>query len=163
MIIMKIDAKYDLEFNIDIDNTNDDIINSFLEEMKKVQDKYIGQPMCESTILEMEYDITKIMSNPKYENISLSNNQCFNNEEWDLNKLLNEYKKYYPNRYENKKEYSRIEVNNMLFDLNLKKVIGKYRSPAVCADLPSYNNKLFDGTVTVEVPIFNFKKKMEVW
>ena len=44
----------------------------------------------------------------------------------------------------------------MLFDLNLKKVIGGYRSPAVCADLPSYNEELFDGTVTVEVPIFKF-------
>ena len=154
---MIIKTKHDINFNINAESVDDETANSFIEEMKKIREKYIGQPMCTSTVCEMEYDVNKLMANPKYENIQLTNNQFFNTKEWDLNKLLTEYKKHYPLRFdENKTEYTRIEVNNMLFDLNLKKVIGGYRSPAVCADLPSYNEKLFDGTVTVEVPIFKF-------
>ena len=154
---MIIKTKHDIDFNINAESVDDETANSFIEEMKKIRDKYIGQPMCTDTVCEMKYDVNKLMANPKYENIQLTNNQFFNTKEWDLNKLLTEYKKHYPLRFdENKTEYTRIEVNNMLFDLNLKKVIGSYRSPAVCADLPSYNEELFDGTVTVEVPIFKF-------
>lgn len=154
---MIIKTKHDIDFNINAESVDEETANSFIEEMKKIRDKYIGQPMCTGTVCEMKYDVNKLMANPKYKNIHLTNNQLFNTKEWDLNKLLTEYKKHYPLRFdENKTEYTRIEVNNMLFDLNLKKVIGGYRSPAVCADLPSYNDKLFDGTVTVEVPIFKF-------
>ena len=98
------------------------------------------------------------MQKDKYTGITVKNNEFFTEELWSLKKLLDVYSKEYPDRFISKKEYTNMEINNMLFDLNIIGVIGGYDSPAVCADIPSHNNKIFDGEyISVEVPMINIK------
>ena len=138
------------------DKDDKEIIKEFIEEIKKINNKYIGQPQDSNTIYQLKYDLEALLQKDKYIGITVKNNEFFTEELWSLEKLLEVYSKEYPDRFTNKKEYTNMEINNMLFDLNLNGVIGGYRSPAVCADIPSHNNKVFtDEYVSVQVPIIN--------
>lgn len=148
---------YNINLNIDISVMKEEIIKEFIEEIKKINNKYIGQPQDSNTIYQLKYDLEELLQKDKYIGITVKNNEFFTEELWSLQKLLEVYSKEYPNRSVCKKEYTNIEINNMLFDLNLKGVIGDYHSPAVCADIPSHNNKIFtDDYIPVQVPIINF-------
>lgn len=147
---------YNINLDIDIPVLNEEIIKEFIEEIKKINNKYIGQPQDSNTIYQLKYDLEALLQKDKYIGITVKNNEFFTEELWSLEKLLEVYSKEYPDRFTNKKEYTNMEINNMLFDLNLNGVIGGYRSPAVCADIPSHNNKVFtDEYVSVQVPIIN--------
>ena len=68
---------------------------------------------------------------------------------WTLTNILEHYQKEFPERYQEKKQYTRIEVNNMLFDLQLADIIGRYGAVAVPLTDCSYNNEIFSGVVSV--------------
>ena len=145
---------YNINLNIDIPVMNEEIIKEFIEEIQIINNKYIGQPQDSNTIYQLKYDLEELLQNDKYIGITVKNNEFFTEELWSLEKLLEVYSKEYPDRFICKKEYTNMEVNNILFELNLNGVIGDYRSPAVCADIPSHNNKIFtDDYISVQVPI----------
>lgn len=147
---------YTINLNIDIPVMDKETIEEFQEEIQKIQNKYIGQAQDSMLLHQIAYDMEKLLQNEKYNGITVKNNEFFTNELWSLKKLLDVYNTEYPDRFISKKEYTNIEINNMLFDLNLIGVIGGYDSPAVCADIPSHNNKIFnDEYISVEVPIIN--------
>lgn len=148
---------YNINLDIDIPVMNEEIIKEFIEEIKKINNKYIGQPQDSNTIYQLKYDLEALLQNDKYTGITVKNNEFFTEELWSLEKLLEVYSKEYPDRSVCKKEYTNMEVNNILFDLNLSGVIGDYHSPAVCADIPSHNYKIFtDAYIPVQVPIIKF-------
>lgn len=155
-MIDKRNNPYNINLDIDIPNNDYDTITSLHKELKEIQDKYVGQPMNESIIHELKYDLRKLLEKPVYWGVKIKNNEFFNTEVWDLNRILTEYKEYYPDRFdETKKEYTNIEVNNILFELDIANVIGGYECVAVPFDLPQHNDKIFDKSIRVHVPIIN--------
>ena len=144
--------------NIDIDMPvmDKETIEEFQEEIRKIQNKYIGQAQDSMLLHQIMYDMEKLLQNEKYNGVTVKNNEFFIQRLWSLDELLDVYSKEYPDRFTSKKEYTNMEINNMLFELNLIGVIGGYDSPAVCADIPSHNNKIFnDEYISVEVPLIH--------
>lgn len=144
--------------NIDIDMPvmDKETIEEFQEEIRKIQNKYIGQAQDSMLLHQIMYDMEKLLQNEKYNGVTVKNNEFFTEELWSLEKLLDEYCKEYPDRFTSKQEYTNMEVNNILFDLEIAGRIGGYRSPAVCYDMPFHNDKIFSGEyVSVHVPIIN--------
>ena len=149
---------YNINLNIDIPVMDKETIEEFKEEIQKIHNKYIGQAQDSMIIHQLTYDLEHLLQNEKYNGITIKNNEFFTEELWSLKKLLDVYNTEYPDRFISKKEYTNMEINNMLFDLNIIGVIGGYDSPAVCADIPSHNNKIFnDEYISVEVPMINIK------
>ena len=73
---------------------------------------------------------------------------------WYLNDLLKSYEEYYPNRYIVKEQYSRIEVNDMLFDLSLKNVLRGYSQVILPYSIAiDYNNEPFSENESIHVQI----------
>lgn len=73
---------------------------------------------------------------------------------WYLEDVLKYYKKYYPERYDKKEEYTRMDVNNMLFDLSLKNVLRGHSSVALPYSIAEdYNNKRFSEYEGIEVQL----------
>lgn len=155
-MIDKRTSPYNINVNIDVPHNDYDIITSLNNDLEEIRDKYLGMPNNETIIMAMEYDLRKLLEKPEYRGIMISNDEFYNTEIWDLNRILEEYQKHYPERFDqDKKEYTNIEVNNILFDLNIAKVIGGYECVAVPYDIPSHNDKIFDRSIQIESPIIN--------
>ena len=157
------DYKYSINLDISIPHDDERIIKAFCDEMKEITDKCIGEQSSNSLLIsQMEYEIRRLLDKEEYRGIMIKNNDFYNEEIWDLNKLLEVYKENYPERFENKKEYTNMDVNNMLFELKeFSGVIGNYNSPAVPFDIPSVNDKIFDSSIRVEVPVINIGSQKE--
>lgn len=137
-----------------------EILESFIDDFESIQQKYVGYRRNEESIKRLAAEIEMLLHNPRYNGIMVRNDQFYCEERWGLDKILSEYEEHYPKRYNpDKKRYSNMEVNNMLFDLSIKGIIEEYDSPAINANLPHHNNKLFDGSVRVNVPLINFTGK----
>lgn len=145
---------YSINLDIDIPHDNKEIIDKFIEDMNDIKNRYLGSPSRESLIIDMAFEIERLLDKPEYQGILVKNDEFYTSEYWELDKIVSEYNKHYPERADsNKKEYTNMEVNNMLFDLNIAGLIGKYRSPAIPYDIPSHNDKIFSGSVYLEVPV----------
>lgn len=73
---------------------------------------------------------------------------------WYLKDLLKSYEEYYPNRYIVKEQYSRTEVNDMLFDLSLKNVLRGYSQVILPYSIAiDYNNEPFSENESIHVQI----------
>lgn len=148
---------YNINLDIKIEATDEGVIEEFKKDILELKEKWIEEPQNTYTINRIAYDLEYLLTNEKYEHITIKNNELYDIDLWSLEKLLQVYHKEYPDRATDKKEYTNMDVNNMLFDLQIAGVIGGYMSPAVCADIPSHNNKIFtDDLINVQVPIINF-------
>lgn len=155
-------SKYNIDLNIDVPHDNKEEVEVFITEINNRLNKYLGQPCSEHVAREIQFELEQLYSeHPEYNNILINCKDFGSTEYWSIDKLLKEYSETYPDRYESKNEYTRMEINNMLFELELANVILAYRSPAVCADLPSYNTQIYADDVEVEVPIINVGDKKE--
>ena len=159
---MKMMRMNNINLNIDIPHGNKKEVDAFITEINNRLNKYIGQPSSENLAREIQYELEKLYSeHPEYNNILINSKDFGATEYWSIEKLLKKYSEEYPDRYEPKNEYTRMEINNMLFDLEVVGVILGYRSPVVCADIPSHNNKIYAGEVEIKVPIINVGDKTE--
>lgn len=151
---------YDFNIEIDVPFTEDDErLPKLRKELLKIRDKYLGSAININTIIELKYDLERLLYNEEYDGVLITSNDFTEPETWTVTDLLNKYEQNYPDRIEIKKEYTNIEINNMLFDLHIKGVITDYDSPAVCYDIPSHNNKIFTGLINVETPIIRIGNK----
>lgn len=152
--------KYNIDLNIDVPHDNKEEVEIFITEINNRLNKYLGQPDSKYLAMEIQSELERLYSeHPEYNNILITCKDYGSTEYWSIDRLLKKYSETYPDRYESKMEYTRMEINNMLFDLELANVILGYRSPAVCADLPHHNNQIFTGDVKVKVPIINVGDK----
>ena len=151
---------YGFNININIPFTEDDErLPKLQKELLKIRDKYLGNAINTSTIINLKYDLERLLYNDEYDGVLITCNDFTEPETWTVTDLLNIYKQNYPDRIEIKKEYTNMEINNMLFDLHIKGVIMNYHSPAVCYDMPFHNNKIFTGLIHVETPIIKLGNK----
>lgn len=139
---------------------NDERVDEFYNDVKAITDKYRGNLMTEDIIADLERDLSCLLSEEKYSGCTIKGDDFYREEDWTLEKILSIYSKEYPNRFnEKKKEYTNIEVNNILFDLHLKGVIGGYRSPAIPYEFYPPNEEIFTKeSVMVAVPMINIGK-----
>lgn len=141
---------------IKIDNVSNEQRKKELEKLfTKCLKKFGGASINECTRTELNYEITGLLKyiedNYPEEKITcdFSGGVAYHEEIWTLNDILEAYKKCYPKRYDkNKKEYTRREVNNILFALQTIGYIQNH-TPIAYPDCPS-NNELFEGMITVQ-------------
>lgn len=154
---------YNINLDIEIPHDDYEIINKFKEDVNVIIDKYYGEASRELTIHELKNDLEYLMqSNSDYRGILIRNTDFTETRIWNLQDILEQYKKYYPERYESSKEtYTNIEVNNILFELNIVGAVTGYECVAVPFDLPSHNDKIFNRSIRVSVPIINIGDKWE--
>lgn len=149
-------GKYNIDLNIDVPHDKKEEVEIFITDLNNILNKYIGQPDSKYLAIEIQSELERLYSeHPEYNDILITCKDYESIEYWSIDRLLKEYSKEYPDRYEPKNEYTRIEINNILFDLELAGVILGYHSPAICADLPYYNNQIYTEDVEVKVPIIN--------
>ena len=134
--------------------TDNSMLNKFFEEFKK---KYQGKMIKEDTKYKMNLEIEQFKNElkeeyPQYPIVCrLKGPVAYHRAEWTLKTILELYQKHYPERYEEKNEYSWLDVNNMLFDLQMIDLIEYYRMPH---HKYGTGNEAFDGTVTVNCRYF---------
>ena len=125
----------------------------FCENFKK---KWERTSFTEQSVIEMNYELEEFQRSIE-ENytclqkpiVRLDGEIAFHRVDWNIEDICAAYKKEYPERYKDKREYTRMEVNNMLFDLELANVIGGYGAVASSWDLRDYNSEIFCGNVEV--------------
>ena len=155
--------------HIDIEFTceNEEQFEKYKPRLLEIRDKIYGQPWDNETKTMLQYEMLRLEDYIRcYEelgnniSVELTGAVAYNRAEWSLEELLKYYKYYYPERFEDKKTYRRIDVNNMLFELELKGVIKGYE----CVALPysiaeKHNNKPFPEWETIGVNAkYNIKK-----
>lgn len=146
----------ELNLNIHIPNMDQNKITEFKVDLERINSKYKGQPFSNEIVTKIATDLEEISS--KYGAI-IKSDEWYNEELWTLNQLLSTYKNEYPDRYENKEEYTKIEINNILFDLQIAGVILGYKK--ITYPNSSSNKEIFHRGVTVFIPIINIKPTEE--
>ena len=135
-----------------------DKLDKFFEEFKK---KYQGKTIKEDIKYMMNLEIEQFKNElkeeyPQYPIICrLKGPVAYHRAKWTLKTILELYQKYYPEHYEEKNEYSWLDVNNMLFDLQMIDLIEYYGMPH---HEYGTGNEAFDGTVTVNCRYFLFEE-----
>lgn len=125
------------------------------EKLYTIFNKYEGRNNDSLNFYDLIYEVQKAVAKYRMENpdstlyIKTDDDKAFAWTYLTVKEIADLHKKYCPENYENKSEYTNMEVNNMLFDLNVIKVIKGYDSPAVCYDLPFHNNKICNGSIYV--------------
>lgn len=139
-------------FNImprnDVYECNEDLLNEALnglqncEGCKIDESLYVKVRMYKEMIQQAGYDIVTDSTLGDYATI------------WYLNDLLKSYEEHYPDRYTIKEQYSRVEVNNMLFDLSLKNVLRGYSQVIIPYSIAmDYNDEPFGENESIHVQI----------
>ena len=148
--------------NVKIPRDDKEIIESFKNDMAEITNKYRGEKADELIVARMQTEIKHLLEKEEYQGILIKNDDFYTTEYWSLDKLLSVYKKHFPDSFEDKKEYSNMYVNNMLFELKeFCGAIGDYESPAIPYDILAHNDKVFEGGIHVEVPLLHFGSQEE--
>lgn len=86
-------------------------------------------------------------------------------QSWSLSEVLECYYKIYPERYESKKEFTKIEVNNMLFDLQAVGVIASYEAILPCNQtiIELHGQDTFDSRIDVDFIQFPLEVLIGEW
>ena len=125
------------------------------EELYTIFNKYEGRKNDSLEFYNLIQEVQRSVEKYRMENphstlyIKTDDDKAFAWTYLTVKEIADLHEKYCPENYENKLEYTNMEVNNMLFDLNVIKVIKGYNSPAVCYDLPFHNNKICDESIHV--------------
>ena len=148
-------------------NVPEDAVGEFKDFIDKLNNKYTGMSITEYAKMELNREVEEFKQylNEKYRynnfdyiagnteeiDCKLEGGLAYHNVTWTVEDIKRVYQKYYSDRFEDKNEYTRLEVNNMLFNLSIADVIDDYE----CVALPysiaeDYNNELFDGLVHVK-------------
>lgn len=158
MVVKKLVNSIDVPV-LKVDNIPEEALDEIYEFHEKINKRYEGYRI--DTDLKMQLNQDVILFNRKIQvkygdwckpTVKLIGNLAYHNVEWVLSDVLHEHEKYCNEKHEIKKQYTRIEVNNMLFDLQIIDRIRNYS----CVALPyscteEYNNKIFPHDENIEV------------
>lgn len=125
-------------------------INKFKEKLEK---EYLNQELTEKTLSELKIKIKEfeqILKEKYYNNNIIC--RLYGDIEYipkymNLKEVCELYKQEFPQKYIEKDQYTRLEVNKMLFDLQMNDIIREYRLN------PYPYNEMFYGTILVEYKI----------
>ena len=146
---------------VTIEESETEDFKKLIKRIKETGNKYLYKQSNEINAICLFSEIESIMEEYKYEhpcstfNIRPDSKYAYERAYLTVQEIAELHKKYC--RYhKDKKEYTNMEVNNMLFDLKLIKQLSSYVSPAVCADIPSHNNKICTEDVLVKRRVFQY-------
>lgn len=142
------------QYDIFLDNLPLEAMEEVQSFKKELDNKYLGRPQTPTVEMEFIFDWHNFMQSmreryPEADIDARLTGLQYNVETWTITEIRFEYKQHYPERYVEKEEYTRMEVNNMLFDLVLCGVISDYTS-VVCPFGLEYNDDIFSGRITVK-------------
>lgn len=148
------------EINFETSKISEEEANSenFLklkEKLYTIFNKYEGRNNNYLNFYDLIYEVQKVIAKYRMENpnstlyIKTDDDKAFAWTYLTVKEIADLHKKYCPENYENKSEYTNMEVNNMLFDLDVIKVIKGYDSPAVLYNLPFHNNEICNKSIYV--------------
>jgi len=150
-------SKGNMVLNVNFLGVDDhDTCESFIEELRGIMRKFEEQPAKESTIYALKSEIGWLLAKREYEGVMVDCDQFFIEEYWCLDRILREWRRHYPERFDDSKvRYTVMEVNNILFDLQTVGVVKGYECiayPFECSD------RIFeDRSVRVCVPMIDFR------
>ena len=128
-------------------------VNDFI---KKLKENYLGEEMNHINKALINAEVHEFKQYMKYEypdlTFKLEGDLAYYSTTWTVEDICTAHRKYCQEYHIEKEEYTRMEINNMLFGLQeLYDVIRSHSQVAVpysaCKD---YNEQIFDGVVEVE-------------
>ena len=141
---------------LQVDGIPEEAVEEVKEFHEELINKYKGTRDDEEFRIRLNQDINQFQKYLKekyvFNDVSckLTGPAAYHETIWSVDELCEIYEEYYPERYEDKEEYTRIEINNMLFDLHIIDIVERYQ----CVALPysfaeKHNNEIFEGTIRV--------------
>lgn len=121
------------------------------KEFKWIMDDEVTRIELNQRINEFKQYLQEKYPEEDYLEFKLTGGMAYHETSWTLKDILQYHKRYCYEEHEEKQEYTRMEVNNMLFDLELEDVIGGYCNVAEPIVGLGYNSEIWDGTVTVDI------------
>lgn len=148
--------------SIEVDNLPEEALDEVYEFYDKINKKYCGKRIDDDLKTRLNQDVISFnrLIQVKYgldyqkekPTVKLTGNLAYHETIWVIKDILHEHKKHCREKHTEKQEYTRIEVNNMLFDLHIIDRIRKYSCVALPYDIGrDYNNKIFPSDETVYV------------
>lgn len=148
--------------NIDFTCTSQDQYDKYRMELEKIKNDFMGMEcttlnkhrLQQEILWLQEYININELNHTSYYNkgisVELNGPAAYNNMEWLLKDILLYHKTYISENHKVKDTYSRIEVNNMLFDLKASGIINSYNQIAEPFQT-SFNNQPYPKDKTIEV------------
>lgn len=139
------------------------------QKFKEIQDKFTGQPINSDmkAYLNMEVHSLQQEFNERYPfetpDVKLNGGLAYHHDYWSIQKIVRLHKKYYHGETPEKETYTRLEVNNMLFDLCAMDIISGYEQVALPYSIAEdYNNRPYTEMVRVNCRYYPEDKKNNV-
>ena len=140
-----------------IEGVPDEATEECMEFYEQIKKEFEGKPINEEFKFELNYKVNEFKQKLKhkydYYNVEckINGGMAYHDIMLSVREICELHKEYYPARFEEKENYTRLEVNNMLFDLHIADVVKGYE----CIALPysfadKYNNEIFDSVVSVK-------------
>lgn len=143
-------------FKIYCDVPNPKYKDEVYKRFEETTSKFYGRKQDESNIMYLKAELNELArilyEEGKIYNFRL-NDGFATSQTWRLSDVLNIYKKAYPDRFKKKKHYTKIDVNNMLFDLKIKGILASYESILPCYQtfIEMYGEEPFDENTLIHV------------
>lgn len=154
--------------NINFNCTSIEQYQKYENELRKIENDFLGMECTTLNKNRLQEEVSWLQEyitvNDPFENINveLTGPVAYNTIEWTLQDILTYHKHYIPENHHPKNTYTRMEVNNMLFDLKASGIINSYSKVAELFQT-SLNNQKYPSDKTIEVDLHynrNLKDKM---
>lgn len=140
-----------VDIMIPLEAIDDNEFKSFMDEMESFNRQSIDEMLkfrLNYIVHGFEHYLKDNYPDSKNIKCRVKGDMAYFETEWTVERLCEVHEKYCPEKHNDKPEYTRIEINNMLFDLELEDVLGGYEQVAVPLD-STYNDNIYNGTITV--------------
>lgn len=145
---------------------NDEQYMEYKPLLDEIYEDFIGRPvnnvtkmLLQNAVSKLDKDIKKDNSNPSTRiGVEIKGSYAYNPVDWMLEDVLYYYERFVPENHKPSESYSRIEVNNMLFDLKSRGIINSYTpvaEPVFC----SFNAETFPEDKVIKVGLHYNKTK----
>lgn len=140
--------------NVSINVPTEELASEVSQKFQAITDKYVGGRYVKNQIIQLKYELTQLAielyHEGKLDTFQLDD-KFSDTQTWTLSDLLLHYKYVYPDRFREKESYTKIDVNNMLFDLKASGVLASYDAPLLCFETFVDGSALFDAHTFFEV------------
>ena len=125
-------------------------VNRFMEKMNQYDNQFMDETlkfMINKACHEFELYLKENYPSEDYCCCKIKGIMGFHEDNWTIETIKKYHMKYCPDYHKDKEEYSLLEVNNMLFDLQVEDVLLGYEQ--VTSPYVFDTETVFDGSVDV--------------
>lgn len=155
---------YNIMFKYEIDDEYEEETEDFkqlIRNIKNVFNIFVGEKMSRHNTTQLFTEVERLVSEYKTYHpestfrIRPDHKNAFSEVYLTVGEISDLHKKYCNEYHEEKSEYTRAEINNMLYDLMLIGQLNSYVSPAFTFET-SLNDMIFEDTVLVSLREYNW-------